>query len=243
MIDLRINKTTHIGMVREVNEDSILTYENNDYTILIVADGMGGHNAGEIASDIAVNTLNQYIEKNFNIYDDYEDLLRDAILEANKNIFKHSSESETLNGMGTTITALLVVKDGAYIAHVGDSRAYIVRDNAIRQITEDHSYINELLKKGAITEEEASVHPMKNLITRAVGTDKYVVIDTFQEAIHLNDYFILCSDGLTRYVTESEILEFIFKGSSVDEIVETANLRGGKDNISLIVARKEDIYE
>ncbi|MEF9952516.1 MAG: Stp1/IreP family PP2C-type Ser/Thr phosphatase [Clostridium sp.] len=240
---MKINKTTHIGMVREVNEDSILTLETDNYTILIVADGMGGHSAGEIASLIAVTTINEYLEKNFSIYEDVTELLRDAILEANREIFKKASSSESLSGMGTTITALLIIGNKVYIGHVGDSRAYLIRNGEISQITEDHSYINELLKKGAITKEEAKVHPMKNLITRAVGTDKYVVIDTYEECIYSNDVLLLCSDGLTRYVTDSEILDFVIKGSRSEDLVDTANLRGGKDNISVIVARKEDIDE
>lgn len=238
---MKVKKITHKGMVREVNEDSILTFITDDYYLLIVADGMGGHIGGEIASSIAVKSIKEYVEDNFYKYTDNEEIIREAILLANKNIYEKSLSNSDLNGMGTTITVSLIINDAIYIGHVGDSRAYLLRGEVLNQITEDHSYINELLKKGAITKEEAEIHPMKNLITRAVGTDKYIVIDTYKDYLQNKDVLIMCSDGLTRHVTDDEILTIIkTNDNEVEYLVNLANARGGKDNISIIVARKEE---
>lgn len=241
---MKIKASTHVGMVREINEDSILTFETKEYTVLIVADGMGGHLGGEVASSIAVNSIKEFIEGNFLNFNDKEELIREAIILANKNIYEKASDNPSLLGMGTTVTLSLIDRDDLYIGHVGDSRAYIMRGEVLSQITEDHSYINELLKKGAISEGEASVHPMKNLITRAVGTDKYVAIDTYKDYIIGNDTLIMCSDGLTRHLSDDEILE-VMKNETleVDFLINLANSRGGKDNISVILARKEDQNE
>lgn len=238
---MKIKESTHVGMIREINEDSILTLKSKDYCLLIIADGMGGHTGGEIASSTAVNSIKEFIEKGFETYKDKEELIRESILDANKKIYKSALNSPDLKGMGTTITMALIIGENVYIGHVGDSRAYILKGEVLAQITEDHSYINELLKKGAITEEEAKVHPMKNLITRAVGTDKYIVIDTYKDYILEEDTLIMCSDGLTRHVSDEEIQKVIKeKGLETNFLVELANARGGADNISVIVARKED---
>lgn len=238
---MEIKEITHIGMVRDINEDSILTLKANDYYLLIVADGMGGHSGGEIASSIAVNSIKDFIKDKFIRYTNKEELIRDSILYANKNIYEKSLSDSLLNGMGTTITLSLIIKDNIYIGHVGDSRAYLIREEKLSQITEDHSYINELLKKGAITKEEAKIHPMKNLITRAVGTDKYIVIDTYEEHLLGRDTLIICSDGLTRHVNDKEILKIVkSENNQVECLLNLANARGGKDNISIIVARREE---
>lgn len=241
---MRIKKGTHVGRTREVNEDSILTFQTNEYSLLIVADGMGGHQGGEVASSIAVNSIKEFIKENFLEYEDKEELIRDSIILANKTIYEKALNNSELSGMGTTVTLSLIIKDNLYIGHVGDSRAYIIKGEVLSQITEDHSYINELLKKGAITEEEAKIHPMKNLITRAVGTDKYIVIDTYKDYIVESDTLVVCSDGLTRHVEDDEILNIIKeKGLDVTALIDLTNARGGKDNISVILARKEEDYE
>ncbi|KMT21455.1 Stp1/IreP family PP2C-type Ser/Thr phosphatase [Clostridium cylindrosporum] len=236
-----VKEITHVGMVRDINEDSILTFKNDEFYLLIVADGMGGHSGGEIASEIAVTSIKDFIENSFSVYPNKEELIREAILLANKRIYEKSLNDSDLKGMGTTITISLILKNDVYIGHVGDSRAYLLKGEIMHQITEDHSYINELLKKGAITEEEAKVHPMKNIITRAVGTDRYIVIDTYEGSLNKGDTLIMCSDGLTRHVTDNEILEIVkSEDNQVESLLNLANARGGKDNISIIVARKED---
>ncbi|MEG0371111.1 MAG: Stp1/IreP family PP2C-type Ser/Thr phosphatase [Clostridium sp.] len=238
---MKIKQITHVGMVRDINEDSILSFKTDKYYLLIIADGMGGHKAGEVASLLGVESIKFFIENNFDDFEQKGELIRESILIANKNIYERSIALEKLNGMGTTITAVLIVNDNIYIGHVGDSRAYILKDNRFSQITEDHSYINELLKKGAITKEEAQMHPMKNLITRAVGTDKYIVIDVYKGKIDTGDIIIICSDGLTRHVNDEEISSILTnKENSTEYLLDLANSRGGKDNISIIVARKED---
>ena len=238
---MKVKAITHTGMVRDLNEDSILVLENDDYSLLVVADGMGGHNGGEVASEIAVNSIKMYVENNFHAYSNIDELVRDCILDANKKIYKKALENNNLKGMGTTITLSVIFNNNIYIGHVGDSRAYILRDNKLTQVTEDHSYINELLKKGAITKEEAEIHPMKNLITRAVGTDEYIVIDTYEKHLIGGDILIICSDGLTRHVSDDEIFEIVKNRDNQAEcLLNLANERGGKDNISIVIARKEE---
>ncbi|EYE89279.1 hypothetical protein Q428_03115 [Fervidicella metallireducens AeB] len=239
---MRIKCKTDKGMVRESNQDYILTLKGKNYVLLITADGMGGHKAGEIASKIASISIRDFIFKNFSLYIDTEELIRDAIISSNKIVFNKSTEDNSLNGMGTTITCCLIKGDKLYLGHVGDSRAYIVNEKGITKITQDHSFVQELIDNGSITENEALRHPQRNLITRAIGTDKHVVVDTKIENIMENDLIILCTDGLTTYVSSEEIFEIVKekKEDAVFELIDLANSRGGSDNISVIIARKED---
>lgn len=233
---------TDKGKVREINQDYVLTMKGSRYTLLIVADGMGGHNAGEIASKLAASTIKEFILSFYEEYKETEELIRDALIKANQEIFRESLRDESYKGMGTTVTCCLIIKDRLYLGHVGDSRAYIINQSGIRKISEDHSYVQELVNKGSITENEAQTHPQRNIITRAVGTEEYVVVDTKAEVLEEGDYIFLCSDGLTSYVTAEEILYAVtsnFEGS-VDELTGLANERGGSDNISIIVAGKDD---
>lgn len=239
---MRIKCKTDKGMVRESNQDYILTLKGKNYVLLITADGMGGHKAGEIASKIASISIRDFIFKNFSVYNDTEELIRDAIISSNKIVFNKSIEDNSLNGMGTTITCCLIKGNKLYLGHVGDSRAYIVNEKGIIKITQDHSFVQELIDNGSITENEALRHPQRNLITRAIGTDKHVVVDTKIENLMDNDLIILCTDGLTTYVSSEEIFEIVKekKEDAVYELIDLANSRGGSDNISVIIARKED---
>lgn len=232
---------TDRGRIRERNEDYVLTLRSNYYSLLIAADGMGGHNGGEVASRIASVTVRDFVFQNFSLYDDKEELLRDAILKANEETYKKSQSDEGLRGMGTTLTCCLMLDNWYYIGHVGDSRAYIVDDGGIKKITQDHSFVQQLIDNGSITENEAVNHPNRNVITRSIGTEEHVVIDTKIGSLGAGDVIILCTDGLTGYLSSSEILDIIAlkKEDAVDDLVKLANERGGSDNISVIIARKE----
>jgi PPM family protein phosphatase len=233
---------TDKGMVRANNQDYVLSFRSSKYTLLIVADGMGGHNAGEIASKLAATTIRDYIFENYLNYEDKEELLRDAIVKSNSIIFENQSENEELRGMGTTSTCCIISNENLYIGHVGDSRAYLIGKEGIRKITIDHSYVQELIKNGSITEDEAQNHPKRNLITRAVGTEQTVIVDTKTETIQNTDIILICSDGLTSYVNNEEICEIVLseKDEAVEKLVKLANERGGSDNISVIIAGLED---
>lgn len=232
---------TDRGKIRERNQDYIVTVRGRRYTLLVVADGMGGHNAGEIASKIAATTIREFIFKNFDSYTDIEKLLHDAINASNSEVYNEAKRNENLEGMGTTATCCLVYCDKVYIGHVGDSRAYLINKVGIVKITQDHSYVQQLIDNGSITENEALNHPQRNLITRAVGTEEYVEVDTKSMDINNGDMILICSDGLTNYLNSHEIFDIVKNKmeASVDELVDLANERGGSDNISVIIARKE----
>ncbi|MFH1018237.1 MAG: Stp1/IreP family PP2C-type Ser/Thr phosphatase [Pseudomonadota bacterium] len=253
---------TDIGRKRQRNEDSYLV--NDKLKLYIVADGMGGHAGGEFASKIAVSTVEEILkgedrkksrvqEKSYldasqsRGGDRFEaDRLRDAIARAGSVIVRRASEEPELRGMGTTATIMLFIGDKAYVAHVGDSRAYCVREGKIIQITEDHSLVHEQLKSGLITEEEAKTHQLKNIITRSVGVQEEVEVDTVVWKVEKDDRYLLCSDGLSNMVTDLEIEQAI----SVNEpeeasrvLVERANQRGGDDNITLIALHVVNMNE
>ncbi|SHF31916.1 MULTISPECIES: Stp1/IreP family PP2C-type Ser/Thr phosphatase [Caloramator] len=231
---------TDIGKKRELNEDYVLVFKSPNYSLMIVADGMGGHNGGEVASEIASTTIKEYIFNNFSKTEDKLELVRDAIVYANSVVYKISKENDNLRGMGTTITCCLLLDKRAIIGHVGDSRAYRITDDYIIKVTEDHSFVQQLINKGTITKEEAVNHPQKNLITRAIGVDEYVMVDIVDFELKDNEIILLCTDGLTNYISEEEIKEIVLKEKDpIKTLIDTANERGGADNISVIVAQKE----
>lgn len=233
---------TDKGILRNNNQDYVLNFRCNKYTLFIIADGMGGHNGGEIASKIAATTVRDFIYENYNTYEDKKELLREAIINANKTVYTQQIEALELKGMGTTVTCCIIVENELFYGHVGDSRAYLINTNGIEKITTDHSYVQELVRNGTITEEEAKNHPQRNLITRAVGTEEYVEVDTGNIKLSLKDVLLICSDGLTIYVKDEEICEIILnrKEEAAEELVDLANKRGGSDNISVIIAGMED---
>lgn len=233
---------TDKGMIRSNNQDYVLSFRSSKYALLVVADGMGGHNAGEIASKLAATTIRDFIFEKYNSYEDKEELIRDSIVRSNTVIYKKQHDDEELKGMGTTTTCCIIKDNDLFIGHVGDSRAYIINRQGIKKITVDHSFVEELVKNGSITEDEAQNHPQRNLITRAVGTEENVVVDTKIIQFNNDDVIMICSDGLTNYVNSEEICEIVLnrKADAVDELVNLANERGGSDNISVIIAGMED---
>ncbi|MGM9977593.1 MAG: Stp1/IreP family PP2C-type Ser/Thr phosphatase [Clostridium sp.] len=235
---------TDVGKSRSLNEDFASYIEKDDYGIYVVADGMGGHNAGEVASRMASVGIVEYVYNHFDDVDKNK-LLRRAVKKVNTDIFNNSKESERLNGMGTTITACMTFEDKIQIANVGDSSCFGIKNNYIVKLTKDHSLVQELLDAGSISEQQASKHPKKNIITRAVGTSSHVDVDIFQMDKDEFDIYMLCTDGLTNELSKKEILEIIHKSSDLDEacnkLVELAKYRGGKDNITVLLFGGEKI--
>lgn len=230
---------TDIGRRRQLNQDFIYCSETpvgNLPNIFIVADGMGGHNAGDYASVLAVETVVEEIEASFE--KNPVKILEHAITKANTILRQRASENFSLSGMGTTLVAATCFGRYLEVANVGDSRLYVVGEE-ITQITVDHSLVEEMVRMGGIGREEARNHPDKNIITRAVGAKDDVEIDFFNLELKTGDMVLLCSDGLTNMVDDERILRIMKNGGNlrdrVEELVETANRNGGKDNISVIV--------
>ena len=246
---------THPGMKRELNEDSYVILENEG--VFVVADGMGGHNAGEVASKIAIDTIAEFFKASAEDDDmtwPYKldpTLALDAnklmvgIKFANKRIFKQSSEDAACSGMGTTVVSILA-KDGGedlYVAHVGDSRCYCFYEGELVQVSEDHSLVNEYLKAGQITKEQAKNFPHKNVIMRALGMKDNVLVDIQKRQARAGEIYLLCSDGLSDMVPDPEmekiLAEDIPLGEKTKKLVDMANANGGKDNITVILVQVE----
>ena len=222
---------TDVGLVRAVNEDNYLLGD----VLFAVADGLGGHEAGEIASKMAVNMLEEYL---LSSEGDPAKRLREAFTGINAAIYQRSMSDESCKGMGTTLTALLIQDGTAYIGHVGDSRAYLVRKNVIYQLTEDHSVVGELVRMGMLTKSEAKVHPQRNLLTRAMGTLPTVDMEIVDSKVEPGDRFILCTDGLSGAIEDSGILDVVMSQQAppavVDELITLANQNGGFDNVTVV---------
>jgi protein phosphatase len=223
-----------VGMVRQQNEDSFLAEE----TLFVVADGMGGHNAGEVASALAVTTLKAGARLGI---DDAE-VFRELVQQANSAIYTASLDDSTQSGMGTTVTALSIVEGEeprVLVANVGDSRAYLWRSGALSRLSVDHSYVQELVNEGIITPEAARVHPRRNIVTRALGIDRSVMVDVFTHFVRTGDRIVLCSDGLVDEVADTEIAKVLGQHSDPQETAEAlvmvANTNGGRDNTTVVV--------
>ncbi len=222
---------TDTGRKRRRNEDSYVIAP----PLFAVADGMGGAQAGEIASRLAAAALEDTDPGSLS----GEDRVMSLIQEANRRVYERSNEDPNASGMGTTITVALVEDEGVTIGHVGDSRAYRYREGSIEQITEDHSLVNELMKSGKLSPEEAETHPQRSVITRALGTDPDVDVDSFSVETQTGDVFLLCSDGLTTMVDDVDILGVLEKhhddlDRATKSLVSAANRGGGEDNITVI---------
>lgn len=228
---------TDIGLVRKVNQDNY--YISEDDGLFIVADGMGGHKAGEVASRMAIDTIRSEFKK-AQRPKQLQQLIRlmyDCIDKANETVYATAVKESDYSGMGTTLVVCCIFEDTAVIAHVGDSRGYIIRDGSIEQVTEDHSVVQQLINKGSITKEEARSHPQRNMITRAVGTDKTVCVDTCVLDIKKGDYILLCSDGLSGMIEDDEMLRILLRTESHQALIDKANDYGGRDNITVIILK------
>ena len=233
-----VSMVSDVGVKRSLNEDYGKFLEKEEFNIYVVADGMGGHNAGEVASKMAAEGIVDYVNNNFNLWDS-SILLVKAIERVNTDIYNFSKEKEELKGMGTTITACLEIGDKIIIANVGDSSCFGIKGQKLHKITKDHSLVQELVDMGTITETQAANHPKKNIITRAVGTNEYVNVDIFTIEKNEYDLFLLCSDGLTNEVSKDEIISTIIIRESLEEVCERlihlAKSNGGRDNITVLL--------
>lgn len=228
---------TDVGKKRDNNQDAIKVRE--DEKLYIVADGMGGHQAGEVASSITVETIEEFLV-NIERFSEPQAWIEAAIKEANKRVYLKSLEGSEFRGMGTTCSLVYCIEDQLHIGHVGDSRIYVIDEN-IEQITADHTLVEDLVLVGEITKAEAKVHPKRHVITRAIGTDPVVDVDYNQYSMSGVQKVLLCSDGLTEKVNDQEILTIINTHTieeAVNQLVQLANDRGGSDNISVILLDK-----
>ena len=232
------------GKVREMNQDYYyISTSLDEIQIYILADGMGGYNGGEIASKLAVESTKSYIKNNFkNIEKDKESiiqLLASSIEYANMVVYEKSKEDMELQGMGTTLEICLIYGNKVYIGHIGDSRIYRVRKQFIRKLTQDHSYVQKLVKEGTITKEQALHHPQKNMLTKALGCNAFVEPDVMVKGFLKDDILIMCSDGLSNLVNQETIYEMTSKNieKATKDLVNLANDRGGYDNITAIVIK------
>ncbi len=237
---MKVYSATDVGQKREINQDYIYVSTDpvgNLPNLFVVADGMGGHNAGDYASSHGVNTLVEQIRKDAN-YNPVK-VIRYAIEAANTELLNSASGNASLQGMGTTMVVCTIVGQYAYVANIGDSRLYVVQ-RSIRQVTRDHSLVEEMVRMGEINAEEARTHPKKNIITRALGAEKTVEVDFFDLKLEAGSTILMCSDGLSNMVEDSRMEEIILdpgKDLSLKgkELIREANQNGGKDNIAVIL--------
>ena len=235
---------TDVGRKRKVNQDYMFACKS-DIGILpnlfMVADGMGGHNAGDVASRCCVETMVEQIEKSK--FQTPISILEEAIKAANRTISEQALLDSNLRGMGTTLVAATIIGTEMYVANIGDSRAYLINDK-ISQITEDHSLVEEMVREGEIEKNSARSHPNKNIITRALGTSKTVLADFFEITLKENDIALLCSDGLTNMLDDEVIFDIVSRyvsdiETAAEKLIEKANEFGGLDNIAVVLVKKE----
>lgn len=232
---------TDTGMVRKTNEDSLSCLPPNLY---VVADGMGGHAAGEIASRIATDTIKEYVKQHEKV-NSPQNLLGAAVREANLKIYEEAQANIELTGMGTTITAVYLEDQKIHWGHVGDSRIYLVRGKCLQQLTQDHSLVWDLLNSGSITKDEAENHPQRNILTRALGTYPTVTVSEGVQEWSEGDLLLLCTDGLTGMLNDQEISQIICAAENniklaVDNMIDAAKAAGGCDNITVILLKYGD---
>lgn len=237
---MRIVAITDQGR-RESNEDSFFKYSNDKFFGGLIADGMGGHNKGDVASKLAADVIKDYIMSNFKpTMDSFDvsELMRAAITKANDRIYQMAVKNPICKGMGTTVTMAMAFDKWLITAHVGDSRAYALEKDTIEKLTRDHSYVEELIDRGVINAEEAKRHPQRNCITRAVGSERSVMVDI---GVHRygGETVVLCSDGLWAYVSDADILKTVKDSENfeiaAEHLVELALLNGSNDNITAII--------
>ncbi|MBQ9306578.1 MAG: Stp1/IreP family PP2C-type Ser/Thr phosphatase [Clostridia bacterium] len=230
-----VETRSDVGLVRKVNQDAVISAS----PLFGVADGMGGHKGGEIASAMCRDDLTAFLEDKAV----EGEMLVNAVKVVNRRIHIRSGETPELSGMGTTLTCMWLSRDTAYIAHVGDSRCYLLRDGVLTQLTSDHSMVMEMVRAGMITKEQAQTHPMRNVITRAIGTDRAVEVDLVEEKRRKGDIYLLCSDGLHGQLAEERIREILMEmdlSDAADTLLKETLEKGAPDNVSLVLVCDED---
>ncbi|MCB0264595.1 MAG: Stp1/IreP family PP2C-type Ser/Thr phosphatase [Calditrichia bacterium] len=258
---LKIFGQTDVGKVRNNNEDHFLVMQTTSDgidklpqifavpttvspAILMVSDGMGGAAAGEVASLMAVNTVAEWFKSSENEFSDPITAIDDALQQANRNIIEYAKTHQGKYGMGATGTLAVVFGKRLVIGQVGDSRAYLIRNNAIRQLTRDQSFVNQLVEAGKITEEEAEIHPRRNIILQALGNEEKLDVVISEEELQSGDKLLLCSDGLSGMIPKNELLEIVTASSDIAsttaQLIQRANELGGIDNITVVCASWND---
>ncbi|SFB19660.1 protein phosphatase [Lentibacillus halodurans] len=241
---------TDQGQIRHHNEDAGGVFYNESGQLLaVIADGMGGHQAGDVASQIATSFIRDQWEQTdeFDQPEETEVWLKENIQEMNRSILEHAQDHEECAGMGTTVVAAICTEAFIAVGHIGDSRCYILSEDEFRQITEDHSLVNELVRSGQISKDDAEQHPRKNVLLKALGTEADITADVQSIEWNFENQLLLCSDGLTNKLSDDELLSLIQKDQDLEttcnEMVDFANERGGEDNISLIIVHHDGAME
>ncbi|MFD1775134.1 Stp1/IreP family PP2C-type Ser/Thr phosphatase [Paenibacillus rhizophilus] len=245
---IRTVHASDIGRVRSVNEDSVWTgVTGHGYTLGIIADGMGGHLAGDTASRLALESIRDKLDGLAPglTGEAISTALSNAIIEANDTVFKQAASDERYHNMGTTVVSVLLAGRSGYIGHIGDSRAYIIRDGNAKQLTEDHTLVNELFKNGQISLEELDTHPRRNVLIRALGTDEEIKTDLLPITLEPGEVLLLCSDGLSNFVSAEHLgkvagLQEISLKERADRLLQLALLAGGGDNISVAMLEHQE---
>lgn len=235
MTQLRTGFLSDTGKIRKRNEDAHLVQLSQNIKKLAVADGMGGHQGGHIASRLALEVINNFCINGDNLKED----MGKAVYKANEEIIARASGDPELEGMGTTITFLGINEENALVAHVGDSRLYLFREGELQRITRDHSLVEEMVRQGKLTPEEAAIHPQRNVLLQALGAEENIEIEFSELDLQKGDLFLLCTDGLTGPVNDEEITEILKKTAnlqkSAEKMADLANARGGNDNITVVL--------
>lgn len=238
---MRIVAKTDIGKMRPNNQDSYAAGElSNSVAWAVVCDGMGGASGGNVASSTAVKIISERITSSYKDsmnYNSIKNMLTSAIAAANIEVFDESKADESLAGMGTTVVAAILTGNSVYVAHAGDSRAYILSNGKLSQLTKDHSFVQEMVDTGRLTPDEAKEDPRKNIITRALGVDDELRVDFCEEFIDKNDIVLICTDGLTNYLSDEDIVSLTSDGdfeNYAEKLVARANENGGGDNITVV---------
>ena len=239
---MKIVSKTDVGLKRSNNQDSFIAGEfDNGAAFAVVCDGMGGANAGNVASEFAAKTISDYIVKSYNSKmngNSIENLLRAAVDSANGEVFALSKTDASYFGMGTTVVAAIINENLAHIVHVGDSRAYLCTTDSLEQLTVDHSVVQNMIDNGEISEDDAKMHPKKNIITRAIGAEQTVFCDYNIVIKPENNILLICTDGLTNFVSDKDIFEILKttpKEDAAAALVNAANSAGGGDNITVVL--------
>ena len=247
---MRILAKSDIGKARDMNQDAYyVSGEDDEIKLFILADGMGGYKGGEIASNLAIESTKKYILNNFkSISKDKEEILKlisSSIEYANMIVYEKSQQDIELRDMGTTLDVCLIYNNNIFIGHIGDSRVYRIRKNVIRKITNDHSYVEKLVKEGTITKEQAYNHPKKNMLMKAIGCHSLVEPDIMYKGFLKDDIILMCSDGLTNMLKDDEIYNILLENPEkpVDALIQKANDFGGYDNITAIIIDNIDFDE
>ena len=235
--------STDIGMSRNMNQDYYYISDDEELSIFILADGMGGYNGGEIASKIAVESARKFLEENFKkVQNDRKqimNILKSATNYANNTVYEISKENKNLEEMGTTLEICLINNNKIYISHIGDSRVYSIIDGKIQRLTIDHSYVEKLVRDGTITREEAENHPKKHVLIKALGCVPEVEPDIIEAELKKEEIIVICSDGLTNMLKDEQIKNIVINNieNPEKELIKEANIAGGYDNITAIIIR------